>query len=528
RQSVLLSIVDATHISSGTAETVLFYDGPDSSSSSSRSPPPTPDQLQAALARTLDAYPQWCGRLYRQPGRPGRLMLTFGGAGIDDIHGSDPGVVFLVARADCPLVDLVPPVHQRAPAWDVSAFPLALLMPQLTLSVSNLNDPALPSVAVQVTSFTCGGMAVALKISHPLADATSLAGFVLDWAANTQQQQQQQQRQSYNSNIEAPIFDPELLDRCAAGDPNHPDPEPQLVARALALPCLRYDTWISHEGCPFPARWTEIPEEFRSLPADPPGQRVPWEEWDLKAPVARYVIHFSQGDLQRLWQEATSSTAAGKEVSDTTLKFSYHDALVAHVWSCVNRARRQIEVSETNVTDDNATVYLNYTLGIRKRTHPPLPDRFVGSPTVAAAISATSQQVCSEETDTLAHLATRIRKTVALFTSDNLAAHLHMKLHEQCPQRMWPSFPGRRHLVVTSWVRTRLYEADFGSGTPRYVKGVMPSVDGMLHVMEGAPKVTAACLSSSTASHWTDHGVDVQLHLAKGAMKNLLQDPTFW
>jgi Transferase family len=138
---------------------------------------------------------------------------------------------------------------------------------------------------------------------------------------------------------------------------------------------------------------------------------------------------------------------------------------------------------------------------------------------ILAAISTRGRDAAAADS---APLASSIRSTVAKFTPENVAAHLHAKLYEQSPQRLWQTFLGKRHLLVTSWIHTRLYDVDFGSGRPRYVEAVMPKLDGLVQLMEAAPMEAP---NPTEKRHWAADGVDVQLHLAKETMLRLLSDP---
>lgn len=486
-----LSIIDATVANFSPSETVLVFDNAIS-----------PLKLRAALEKTLNAYPQWCGSLSRNhydsnatssADRYGRLKISYG-------TSRDPGVIFLVATANQSLSSLVPDREQRInfkvhAAWDASIFPSSRFSPKIALSTSNFEDSSLPSFAIQVTTFLGGGMAVALKFAHPLTDAHGMSHFVRDWAAACQAM-----AAGSAMPIMTPIFEPQMLDKCAAGDINAAHADPKLVTQAAALPCHRHDWWISEEGAPW-KNSTQIPVELRDTVHDAPGTKLPWLEWDTTASVLHYVLHFTATEVESLWKAASSVSAP----------VSRQDALLAHVSSCIYRARQ--------LGEEDKAVYIDYTLGLRSRVFPPLPDSFVGSPLIIAAISASGREAATTDS---AHLALNIRATVAKFTPGNVAAHLHAKLYEQSPQRLWQTFLGRRHLLVTSWIHTRLYDIDFGSGRPRYVEAIMPHMDGLVQLMEAAPMGGSL---NAGKKHWAADGVDVQLHLATETMRRLLDDP---
>jgi hypothetical protein len=496
-QDAPLSIIDATVSSFAASEVILLYDAV---SDESNANPPSVGQLQESLRITLGAYPQWCGRLRLSDydsgstdhlKRYGRCLLTYGGE-------DEPGVEFVVAKTGENLASLVPTAGERAKSktWDATEFPGRELVPATALSSHDLTNPQAPSLIVQLTTFGCGGHAIALKMSHPLADAHCLSYFARDWAAVTRALIANEPTPALT-----PLFDPQRLDKAAAGDIDAASPDPAILARARSLPCHRFDWWISGDDCPYPTNSTKVPEALKSQPHDPPGTRLPWAEWNLAASIKHCVLHFSGAEISAM-------QAAARTIEP---RVSKQDAIVAHVWNRVNQARGLVE--------DDEQVYLDYTLGLRGRTRPPLGERFVGSPIMLTAISGKGRQVAHP--DGLSNVASMVRRTVELFTPEAVAAHLHDKCYDQSPTRIWQAFLGKRNLLATSWIHTKMYEVDVGFGAPRYVEAVMPKMDGLFQLMEAKPSSTAV----GEKRGWSDDGIDCQLHLETQTMENLLKDP---
>ncbi|XP_030518325.2 acetyl-CoA-benzylalcohol acetyltransferase-like [Rhodamnia argentea] len=86
------------------------------------------------------------------------------------VECDDHGVEFLEAKADGTLDQLL---HGETDPDDVLSH-LATQPPQV--------DKMPPLVVVQITTFTCGGMAVGLCISHRIADVTTISSFMSTWA----------------------------------------------------------------------------------------------------------------------------------------------------------------------------------------------------------------------------------------------------------------------------------------------------------------------------------------------------------
>ncbi|KAJ7755791.1 transferase family-domain-containing protein [Mycena metata] len=454
----------------------------------------TPAHLRTSLIQTLNAYPHWAGQLrytkYVAGGihtsRSRRLEVVYG-------TPTDPGVEFVVASCDSNVSAVFPPLEQRSSglgAFDTSALGVDKFLPNTPglASHSGGDFAGLPSMIVQVTTFKCGGAVIALKSSHPLADAHALTTFVNDWAAVHRALVQNLPPLNLKSG-----FLPASLDEAASGDIDAPSPDPEILKIVHELPIHRYDYWASADGSPAPELST-IPPHLASI-ADTLelGPPLPWKEWDFQAPVSNYLLHFSAEELARIWMAASSP---GETIS-------HLDALQAHIWSFLIHARIPEPPEEE--------FYLHTIIGLRTRVDPPLSPRMLGSPVLPARVRGT-------RSTSLAHLARRIRAAVAAYTPRRIGAALHQMALDIDARRMLPVFYGRRNTIFTAWTRIGMYEMDFGGGRPYYAQGVMPMLDGLVQIMEAMP-------ASSTAGNWYQDGATVSLTLATEVIQRMLKDP---
>lgn len=239
---------------------------------------------------------------------------------------------------------------------------------------------------------------------------------------------------------------------------------------------------------------------------------MPWAEWDTKAQVEQYTIHFTREQVDHLWHSAT------QEIADPSpLRITKHDALLAHVWSCVARAR--------GLQDDPAPIHCDLVLGTRPAFQ--LDSCFTGSPTMMLNIGMPASAVASTSGKALAAVAHRIRSTLSTVNDQQrLAAHLHSIAFETSPQRIWQAFLGRRHILVTTWARAGLYDVDFGLGSRiRYADGVVPCLDGCVLIVDSASVADTGVPPRNTESReWTENGVDITVPLQAEDMRRLLGD----
>lgn len=516
-QAVPLSLLDATTAKFALTNAIWLFEAPKAQDSIDIA-----DVLRATLSSALDSYPQWCGLLKSidvvdgvnveaeaktfpaHARRYGRLYAHFGGA------SADVGVDFIAATSSATLDSTYPSERtEKQPLWDRKDDKLASFVPPS--DIANALQPDEPDaetglrkplMAIQCTTLACGGFVLAVKTAHPLADITGLIRFVKDWASVSRAMIRRQ-----TLPLLTPVFEPARLDELAAGDINADEPDPAIIGQTERLPLHRYDWWDAPGKPPAP-----FSDDTKPLP--PAGKAMPWAEWDLEAPVSDYTVHLDREQVELLWKEATQETEWGGP------RISKHDAVLAHVWSCIMRARQ--------LGKDDGPVHCDLVLGVRSALK--LGEDFMGSPIIMANIEMTGTEVGfagagDEATGALVPIVRRIRETIATVSSTaSLAAHLHSVAYEKSPQRIWQAFLGRRHILVTTWARAGIYDIDFGLGSHiRYADGVVPNLDGNILIKE-APPLSGGFVSGSRPS-WTDDGVDISVHLCTEDMERFLQDP---
>ncbi|KAI8954494.1 transferase [Xylaria longipes] len=500
-----LSIADATVARFAACGAIWFYDKTEGLDAND---PTVFDRLESALSATLDDYPHYAGQLQwatkqhvegtNNPRYVGRPIVTYGSS-------NDPGVELVIVEDDRKLHTIVPSLAERSTSkriWNASSLRQSEFLPGTNLAFLNLAEyMGLPGASVQLTAFKCGGFAVSLKLAHCLADATCLLQFIHYWADRSQRlfDAGKSETISSNSTRSRALFDPRMLDVHANLKPQATEPDTQRIHRARSLPMHRFDWWAT--GAPGYPSWATAssnatkpsPEELSQTQLSP-STDPPWPTWDLGATVENMQIRFSKAEVEKMKNAALStlpSDLQGQWVSR-------QDALLAHLWILVSRARQLGDLQDQ--------VYLDITLGIRNRVSPPLPDSFAGSPLLIAYLTQTGADAA---TATIGAVAGSIRRLLSQFTPEAVSDYLYDAAYEVSPQRLWQCFFGSRHVLVTSWARSQAYEVNFcGTGLARSVQTQMPLVDGLLQLMDIAET----------------GDFDVTLVLEKDTMERLLSD----
>ncbi|KAJ9134860.1 Transferase family protein [Coniochaeta hoffmannii] len=481
-RAVPLSLLDATTANFAVTEAIWLFERPRHVTAAFN----LAQHLKQALQTTLTAYPQWCGqcKAVTAPSGPtedttrdfppharrfGRIYAHFG-------ISEDPGVGFVTATSSATLDSLYPGNRTESlPLWNRREADLKVFAPgtaiHSTLQPNNPDDLGLrkPLLAIQLTQLACGGFVLAAKSTHPMADIATLARLVKDWGKVSGPMLHGEPLP-----MSSPVFDPALLDACAGGDINAEAPDADTL------------------------------EKDRSPP-------MPWKDWDFTAPVASYIIHLSSKQVDYLYSEARRGQVGANS------RLSKHDAVLAHIWSCVARARLQQE--------DHEAVHCDLTIGVRPALQ--LGEDFLGSPVLLVNVEMTGAEAAAvdEDNSALRRIVRAIRSTIGAANDKGaLAAHLHRLAFEKSPQRIWQAFLGSRHCLVTTWARAGIYEVDFGLGSAvRYADGVVPEMDGCILIKEAPP--AGKVLVAGQKVGWTDHGVDISVALKAEDMERLLKDP---
>ncbi|KAI8281167.1 hypothetical protein K4K60_004401 [Colletotrichum sp. SAR11_57] len=519
-QAIPLSLLDATTANFALTNAIWLFEPLKSKDVSE-----VAEHLRQTLGTALNSYLQWAGQLKSinvvddasVPGevkdfpaharRFGRVYTQFGAS-------ADVGVDFTSATSSATTNSLYPTERVKTePLWDRKDDALGKFVPATDIAHAlQPNEPDAetglrkPVMAVQCTTLSDGGFVLAVKTAHPLADIAGLIRFVKDWASVSTAVVK-----GMEAPILTPVFEPARLVNFAAGDINADEPDPAIIRRTDRLPLHRYDWWAA-PGKP-PAPFLEADKLV-----SPAGKPMPWAEWDLKAPVSDYTVHLNTKQVDFLWKEATKGTEVRKSEVDGE-RISKHDAVLAHVWSCIMRARQ--------LGKDEGPVHCDLVLGVRSAFK--LGTDFMGSPIIMMKIEMPGSEVCYEQpgnaTGAIETVARKVRNTISEVNSPaSIADHLHSAAYEKSPQRIWQAFLGRRHILVTTWARAGIYDVDFGLGSHiRYADGVVPNLDGNILIKE-APPSSGEFLSGSRPS-WTDSGVDVSVHICTEDMERLLKDP---
>jgi hypothetical protein len=189
---VPLSILDSTVAGFSAASACWIYDAPPPSPSS-----PLATTLAQALRVTLCSYPHLSGQLHysstpfpssTSPTNPPssspilsqdhtqrykRITISYN-------TPTDPGVEFVVAHSPLSLSHFLPSLAERCGdstkgIWEAGKVPTKDLLPlSPSLAFHDLSEwEGLPCMIAQVTTFACGGVAVAAKVLYLLSPLPS-------------------------------------------------------------------------------------------------------------------------------------------------------------------------------------------------------------------------------------------------------------------------------------------------------------------------------------------------------------------
>ena len=554
-----LSIVDSTVATIGDASAIWVF-RPDNTSERGHSEA----QLLDSLAATLSSYPHFAGQLGLMPwpqGKTDAVPHTHRFRRVFVSHGSvdDPGIGLEFAKLDMDAASIFPDRKNLKTAhniWDMTGVNLMdMFGPSEDTPIRQLAmKPDRPSVWIRATFLACQSLVIVPKIAHPLADAETMIAFMRAWG-------QVYRAMKHHRSIPhiQPLFKPGLLDEMARGDIDAPTEDLELIDESLRLPLPRYDWWERRPGHPTgldDSPQAKLPLEIPSnvLDSRRRGTAIPWDEWDLKAPVRHTLFRLSGSEIETLHHLVSSKT------SDTSIKVSHHDVILAFIWQLTTVSRPSVRDTTSRTSSATELVSLDTTIGLRTRLG--LPKSFVGSPVLLAGLTASRSRIsgiCSGLSDSdigdlatmpvmfpdieaLATAAEMIRRHISRFDRSSLGAWLHEQAFEISPQRWWNGFLGSKHTLATSWVRAGLWDVAFGesespldsvehvSERPELVQPALEAGPLWAGVI-GANLDGLVTIFEAEAGHrrdWWLTGLDIDVKLESNAMARAISLVTMW
>eukprot|EP01137_Pigoraptor_chileana_P015446 Opistho-2@71380 len=409
--------------------------------------------LKDSLSHALSFYPQLAGRMRQDD--CGKLSVAL----------SNEGAVLFDASCPHPLSILLP--------YRTESLPDAIASKIDPIEVEQGHSPLLK---IQRTRFSCGGVTIAVAMHHSLADGDAFFMFMNDLAMISRQ-----------------------LRTGAAVDVSIPD---VVCDRSSQIPppgAEAQHTHIEYKiGAVQPSySLASIDKIFESLPA-----------------MRTVELLFSRAELDLMKATAAARETAADGDRETPLPpwVSTNDALVAHVWAAVTRARLADPNSAANFSPDTKC---GMACNGRKRLCPPLADRFFGNSNYyACAIFPLATLASASPAVAAAAIRTAVDRMDDAYMRD---ARAFIYAQEDARQVM-PSFniflgPD---IAITNWANFPIYGCDYGWGRPEYVGIGSAKFDGLGIVMDAPPSLGLG-----------GGAVKITLGLKSEHMNALLADPQF-
>ncbi|XXG88236.1 hypothetical protein AAC387_Pa12g0475 [Persea americana] len=234
------------------------------------------------------------------------------------------------------------------------------------------------------------------------------------------------------------------------------------------------------------ARNTRVKLDLPSLPLNGEGK-------PKSAPLIEKVFQFSETAMDKIKAEANT------HLPDGSKPISAFQSLGAHLWNAVTRARQ--------LKPEDYTVFTIF-MDCRKRVDPPMPESYFGN-LIQAIFTVTAAGVLLAQP--ISFGGAMLRDVIA--SHDSKAIDGRSKEWESAPKLFEFKDAGINCVAVGSSPRFRVYEVDFGFGSPAVVRsGSNNKFDGMVYLYPGRDG---------------GRSVDAEICLTAEAMENLEKDNDF-
>jgi len=461
-------------------------------------------RLRRALARLLDYYPHLTGR------------VAFNAADkAPQIDRLGSGAELLVAQCDQPLDSFAVAAPDDAPDAPVRLTLLSLpgggnnLLAPFALDFSPEVICSRPLLTVQHTRFACGGVALGVRLLHTLCDADGFFQFARDLAELCRKLKAAGGAPQPALQLQHPPVTRSFMDDLAMTDEERHETlkfKPTVYALNPEAPIAAFAPSADAAAVPAAAVGTDSAAAVPVAAASPPP------------PVVGRVLRFSAQELAALKAEASE----GAQGPVTTF-----DALSAHLWQSVYRARRRLaESAGLSAAEAAASVSNEFLTSVNYRgpSRLDLPERYFPNVIFAPFFALPPGQLADAP---LATVAAAVHAGVRKLGREEALQSLRWVAAQPDKSRVRLGFQYEKGgFLVSQWTRFDMH-AGMGLGDDGADQPVLVStpftpislVDGLVYYLPTG--------AATPGSGGVEQGQDVNLALSEPAWHVLDKDERF-
>ncbi|KZT58580.1 hypothetical protein CALCODRAFT_494674 [Calocera cornea HHB12733] len=441
-------------------QVVFVYRRPSSSSSEELIPVAW---LKRALERLLDYYPHLTGRLEVHPTTGERSITRLGsGMGLYEAVCSDPLDAF-VSSALPSGISL-----QQLPGSGN-----ALLAPFNPAFQAVCNDPLF---AVQHTRFACGGVSLGVRVLHTIADADGFFQLVRDLAEIYRGLLEAEKTGNPTSAVpvlaQMPHFKPYMSE--LMGGNMTTEEQQTALAYKPSLFHIEEDGKTASEGQAMPETMAEIGDKVTMAP---------------EAPTTGHFLRYTGNELQDLKDRATDPSGKGW--------VSTFEALSAHFYQCVHRARVELRAKDPSFGDISPTDFLT-SVNLRTALGPDLPPRYFPQAVFAPWVFIPPEILADGPLWKVAKYAHDMMRGPAAGSRDSINGTLRWIAAQPNKSKIQSGFRfGSGSFMISQWSKTDMYSGATFDTRPILVSPPFTAislVDALLYTLptedQGTPNDT--------------------------------------
>ncbi|KAJ1687504.1 hypothetical protein LUZ63_018894 [Rhynchospora breviuscula] len=308
---------------------------------------------------------------------------------------------------------------------------------------SNCAVPLLPLLMLQMTYLSCGSVVLGLAFNHCVVDAHSDFHFM---------QALTNIAKGNSSIVPAPSINRTLI-------------------RARSPPLS--------------------PSKRQAYAARTKSESLGHTSKEISPPFVSTILKLSQCQINYLKSQCSSNKSTDSAAVST------FQAVSAHIWKVFCVARGLAHDKESR---------LIFSIGIRSRMSPPLPEYFFGN-------GCTSGEATARVSEVIGFIPERIREAIGQVDDAYIRAYIDdLEVADKDRVMNWIPMT-ESDILIASWLGMPCYDADFGYGKPVFVSRAETGLTGVAVLINnpGKDKALLLLLSPGSVCLYSSHG-DLPYH----------------